>query len=305
MLFDFLIEIFEEKIRGQSCFIAVAARYSDKDIKPAMNQNDGDPTAALEAVVEKIKSDREEGSVDKTLFSNKIEVSYFDSNNKEAVFFATLAKAVHWLLAPSVNCGHYMAYSKIKEAASPLGRAYQGFSSFAYTPTNQSTHSIITDYINKAINSQELRQSTVQRVIGNIDDKGILVHCDVSTKETAEGTMADMLCMGLTMIPIKTQDMTQTILWFNEHYAETMGTAKLDLINEYKLKNTELKDTISMAVENSSAPRASDAINELQSIVTADEYEEILMRLAELTYICAASEAIWQQIIAKESFEAA
>ncbi|MED6316530.1 MAG: hypothetical protein VYA60_04730 [Pseudomonadota bacterium] len=307
MLFDFLIEIIEEKIKGKDCFVLVVARHSARDINDAAkvrwSENyDQVGYTALKAVVDQVEHDKQVGNVDVTLFSNKIEVLYFDSSNKDQVFYAALAKAVYWLMKVGVNRGRYMVYSKIQTTLD-LGddRPYEGFSSFAHTPTNSKSHSIIVDNINKVVNSQELRENTVKRIVGDIDSQGVLVGCHTSTIEESKKTIEDFLCMGLFVIPIKTQDLMQTNDWFNENYAKEIGAKQLTLVQEYKSKIESLKRSILAAVESSTTV---GDIEDLEVVVAADKYEQIKKRLADTVYICSASEAIWHRIIVKESLEA-
>ena len=306
MLFDFLVEVLEEKINGKSCFILVAARHSPRDInegvKDRLALHRADTSyGSTKAIIDQIQSDRKSGNTGIALYSNKIDVLFFDESNKTEVFYAALAKGVFWLMQMGVNRGRYTAYAKIKTMIE-LGdeRPYVGFSSFAATPTNQESHSIIANNINEVVASSSLRNDTVKRIMDEVDSLNTLVECKTGTIEESKQTIKDFLCMGLYIIPIKTQDIKQTSEWFNENYADSLRLEQLTLVNEYGSLVDELKSSVVSIVEDLDV---TGDINDLHVLVNFEDYAPIRENLGKLVYICSASEALWMDMVLKESNE--
>ena len=306
MLFDFLVEVLEEKINGKSCFILVAARHSPRDINEGVKDRlalhrDDTSYGSTKAIIDQIQSDRKSGNTGIALYSNKIDVLFFDESNKTEVFYAALAKGVFWLMQMGVNRGRYTAYAKIKTMIE-LGdeRPYVGFSSFAATPTNQESHSIIANNINEVVASSSLRNDTVKRIMDEVDSLNTLVECKTGTIEESKQTIKDFLCMGLYIIPIKTQDIKQTSDWFNENYADSLRLEQLTLVNEYGSLVDELKSSVVSIVEDLDV---TGDINDLHVLVNFEDYAPIRENLGKLVYICSASEALWMDMVLKESNE--
>lgn len=306
MLFDFLVEVLEEKINGKSCFILVAARHSPRDINEGVKDRlalhrDDTSYGSTKAIIDQIQSDRKSGNTGIALYSNKIDVLFFDESNKTEVFYAALAKGVFWLMQMGVNRGRYTAYAKIKTMIE-LGdeRPYVGFSSFAATPTNQESHSIIANNINEVVASSSLRNDTVKRIMDEVDSLNTLVECKTGTIEESKQTIKDFLCMGLYIIPIKTQDIKQTSEWFNENYADSLRLEQLTLVNEYGSLVDELKSSVVSIVEDLDV---TGDINDLHVLVNFEDYAPIRENLGKLVYICSASEALWMNMVLKESNE--
>lgn len=306
MLFDFLVEVLEEKINGKSCFILVAARHSPRDINEGVKDRlalhrDDTSYGSTKAIIDQIQSDRKSGNTGIALYSNKIDVLFFDESNKTEVFYAALAKGVFWLMQMGVNRGRYTAYAKIKTMIE-LGdeRPYVGFSSFAATPTNQESHSIIANNINEVVASSSLRNDTVKRIMDEVDSLNTLVECKTGTIEESKQTIKDFLCMGLYIIPIKTQDIKQTSEWFNENYADSLRLEQLTLVNEYGSLVDELKSSVVSIVEDLDV---TGDINDLHVLVNFEDYAPIRENLGKLVYICSASEALWMDMVLKESNE--
>ena len=306
MLFDFLVEVLEEKINGKSCFILIAARHSPRDINEGVKDRlalhrDDTSYGSTKAIIDQIQSDRKSGNTGIALYSNKIDVLFFDESNKTEVFYAALAKGVFWLMQMGVNRGRYTAYAKIKTMIE-LGdeRPYVGFSSFAATPTNQESHSIIANNINEVVASSSLRNDTVKRIMDEVDSLNTLVECKTGTIEESKQTIKDFLCMGLYIIPIKTQDIKQTSEWFNENYADSLRLEQLTLVNEYGSLVDELKSSVVSIVEDLDV---TGDINDLHVLVNFEDYAPIRENLGKLVYICSASEALWMDMVLKESNE--
>ena len=306
MLFDFLVEVLEEKINGKSCFILVAARHSPRDINEGVKDRlalhrDDTSYGSTKAIIDQIQSDRKSGNTGIALYSNKIDVLFFDESNKTEVFYAALAKGVFWLMQMGVNRGRYTAYAKIKTMIE-LGdeRPYVGFSSFAATPTNQESHSIIANNINEVVASSSLRNDTVKRIMDEVDSLNTLVECKTGTIEESKQTIKDFLCMGLYIIPIKTQDIKQTSDWFNENYADSLRLEQLTLVNEYGSLVDKLKSSVVSIVEDLDV---TGDINDLHVLVNFEDYAPIRENLGKLVYICSASEALWMDMVLKESNE--
>lgn len=306
MLFDFLVEVLEEKINGKSCFILIAARHSPRDINEGVKDRlalhrDDTSYGSTKAIIDQIQSDRKSGNTGIALYSNKIDILFFDESNKTEVFYAALAKGVFWLMQMGVNRGRYTAYAKIKTMIE-LGdeRPYVGFSSFAATPTNQESHSIIANNINEVVASPSLRNDTVKRIMDEADSLNTLVECKTGTIEESKQTIKDFLCMGLYIIPIKTQDIKQTSEWFNENYADSLRLEQLTLVNEYASLVDELKSSVVSIVEGLDV---TGDINDLHVLVNFEDYAPIRESLGKLVYICSASEALWMDMVLKESNE--
>lgn len=306
MLFDFLVEVLEEKINGKSCFILIAARHSPRDINEGVKDRlalhrDDTSYGSTKAIIDQIQSDRKSGNTGIALYSNKIDILFFDESNKTEVFYAALAKGVFWLMQMGVNRGRYTAYAKIKTMIE-LGdeRPYVGFSSFAATPTNQESHSIIANNINEVVASPSLRNDTVKRIMDEVGSLNTLVECKTGTIEESKQTIKDFLCMGLYIIPIKTQDIKQTSEWFNENYADSLRLEQLTLVNEYASLVDELKSSVVSIVEGLDV---TGDINDLHVLVNFEDYAPIRESLGKLVYICSASEALWMDMVLKESNE--
>ena len=308
MLFDFLIEVLEEEIGGKSCFIMVAAKHSPHDINMKANNrmvglNSDDPTSPLKAVVEQIKSDLKTKNTDVALYSNKIDILFFDESNKEQVFYSALAKGVYWLMQLGVNRGRYSAYAKIKTAIE-LGadRTYEGFSSFAKTATNKKSHSVIAKNISDAVSSVEMRNETVKRILNEEGLTSTLVECKTATIEESKQTIKDFLCMGLYIIPIKTQDVSRSIEWFNENYANSLREKELDFESEYSNLIQSLKKSIvELAVEFD----VIEDIEDLNKVVDYEGFSAVREQLGKVVYVCSAAEAIWAEIVLKEAIDSA
>lgn len=304
MLLDFLLEVLEEKVNGKSCFILVAAKHSPRDINEAvkdrMSLHEGDTSYdSIKALVDQIQSDRRTGNTSVALYSNKIDILFFDETNKLEVFYAALAKGVYWLMQLGVNRGRYTAYSKIKTMIE-MGdeRPYVGFSSFAATPTNKESHSIVAQTISEVVASSSLRNDTVKRIMDEVGSFNNLVECKTSTVEESKATIKDFLCMGLYIIPIKTQDIEQTSKWFNENYADSIRIERLTLVENYKLLIEDLKSSVINLLEG---VEVTADIEDLHTLVDYEGYDDVRKKLGKLVYTCSASEALWMDMVLKES----
>lgn len=304
MLFDFLIEVLEEEINGESCFIVVAAKHSPRDINAGANERLAQRSKQgkyrpTNAILDQIESDKRNGNTTAALYANKIEVLYFNKKNKNEVFYKALAKGVYWLMGEGVNRGRFAANSKIMEMAE-MGkdRPYRGFSSFAATPTNSASHSIIMDNISELVASPSVMLDTVKKIITEAGSENELVKSATSTLESSKETIKDFLCMGLFVIPIKTQDIAQTTDWFNDNYAKEFGVDRLNWVEDYEPLVNNLKSSVVKLLDGHDDK---GDIGDLSVAVGDEKYSPIVKKLSELVYICSSSEAIWTQMIVRES----
>lgn len=308
MLLDYLIEVLEEKVEGKSCFIVMAAKHSSHEIHAAAQSRFSanmhvSGYTPMNALVEQIQSDKKSGNTTVALYSNKVDVLFFDESNRDEVFHRALANCVDWLMQLSVNRGRFAAYAKIRTMIE-LGddRPYIGFSSFAATPTNKEAHKIIAKSIDTIVSSKELRSETIARVLDTEMNVGTLIECKTDTIEESKKTIEDFLCMGLFIVPIKTQNILETANWFNDNYAASIRVQPLTLAEEYAglidtFKASVLKLIKGVDVEGD--------IHNLNTLVSFEEYSSVTKALGDLVYNCSASDVLWLNMALKESNEVA
>lgn len=308
MLFDYLVEVLEEKVKGKSCFIVMAAKHSSHDINAAAQSRftanlDINGYTPMNALVEQIQSDKKAGQTAVALYSNKVDILFFDESNKDEVFHKALANSVYWLMQLSVNRGRFEAYSKIRTMIE-LGddRPYIGFSSFAATPTNEKAHKIIAKSIDTIVSSKELRSETIARVLDTEMNVGTLIECKTDTIDESKKTIEDFLCMGLFIVPIKTQNILETANWFNDNYAAAVRVEPLKLAEEYPELIDAFKASIMKVLE---AVDIEGDIHNLNTMVSFEDYSPVTKTLGDLVYNCSASGALWLNMVLKESSETA
>ena len=308
MLFDYLIEVLEEKVKGKSCFIVMAAKHSSNDIhegaKDRFSANiDVKGYSPMNALVEQIQSDKKSGNTGIALYSNKVDILFFDESNRNEVFHKALANCVYWLMQLSVNRGRFEAYAKIRTMIE-LGddRPYIGFSSFAATPTNEEAHKVIAKSLDKIVSSKELRSETIARVLDTEINIGTLIECRTDTINDSKKTIEDFLCMGLFIVPIKTQNILETTNWFNDNYAAAARVEPLRLAEEYPEMIDDFKASVLDVVKKIDTE---GDIHGLNTMVSFEDYSPITKTLNNLAYNCSASSLLWLNMVLKESSDTA
>ncbi|MBO6226042.1 MAG: hypothetical protein J6N72_11495, partial [Psychrobacter sp.] len=160
------------------------------------------------------------------------------------------------------------------------------------------SHRVIASSIEEVVKSPSLREETVKRIMDEADNLNALVECKTSTILESKQTIKDFLCMGLYIIPIKTQDIIQTSKWFNENYADSLRLEHLTLVDDYGSLINNLKNSIVNIAEGLDITKD---VEDLNTMVSFEDFSAVREALGKAAYVCSASEALWMDMVLKES----
>lgn len=299
MLFDFLVEIQEAKFGGKSCFVAIAAKHDTKDIEAGAKNfalEKDDDYGYVNAVVDYVGS---KNKTDGSLMSSNVAVYFFEQETKEQVFCKAVARSVFWLMSLGVNIGASAALSKINRLNELGGqRPYEGFSSFTGTPTNKLIHNLITKNISDLVASKNDRDAILEAAISGKQGNDNLVNCEVDTVAQSRKTIKNILGMGLFLIPVKTQDMQQTVAWYNDNYTDGDSTKNIDWDANYKDTIVNVGKTISKALKEKDINVDTDNVLNLLDV---DQVVDIKAKLEKAVWLCSASELLWMSVVLAEN----
>lgn len=301
MLLNFLIEVQESKFNGKNCFVVIAAKHSTKNLEVGATKigtaNGDKPNYRYIDAVADYANNKDRN--DTALVSSNISVFFFDDKNRDDVFNKSVAKACFWLMDMNINKGVNEAITKLSQLERLGGkRPYEGFSSFIGTKTNKISHKVVVDTINKMVSSEQLRDSVLNRVLQNKDKGERLVMLDTSSKSASQRTIEDMIAVSLFIAPIKTQDMSKTIGWFNNNYQSEYRKDGLTWDDEYQSLIVDVGRSICKTIKGLDL---SDDIENLFAEVDVDDSIRTMDKLEKAVWLCSASELLWMAIVKSEN----
>ena len=302
MLFNYLVEIQESTVNGKGCFVAIAAKHSTEEIEKGATlfgiekrKEQSDYSSSIGAVAGYIESDKKK---DSTLVASNVSINFFNEDEKDEVFYKSLAKACFWLMDMSVNTGLNSTLSKIVLLGEHGGqRKFEGFASFVETGTNKASNKVIADIMNEMATSETARNEVLERTLAKAGKNERLVLLDTSTIDASKRTIRDMIALSLFAAPCKTQDMSQTVEWFNEKHVKLNNDKRLNWTKEYQSLIVDTGRSIFSVIKSEGI--TTDVENLFAEVGVAHTVS-IMKKLEKAVLFCSASELLWSVIVKAE-----
>lgn len=302
------IEIVEASILQKPCFICIAGKHTTKFIETEAKSTEHAVVANLpptiEAIAAKIEFDINEREKLSSLVSERVSIFFYDEADKEAVFSKAVAHSLHFLTDISINRGRFMVKNLLdKNIKFGKKRDFRDVSTLCKSPTNEKVFSMLLDVFDELNQDKNLRKNIIIEALETTPNEAV-VHCNTENLTGSQNTINRLICLGAFMMPLRFNDSSEIIHWFQENYARENQKLDTLLLGKYQYNLDKLKESIIANAEAilKETDLDGDILN-LQASNGFTNWTSINSSISKIAYTHSAALSLWNAMVFYESNE--